>query len=76
MRAASGNTTPFALWVIDSQNVFTAVGVLVVELACLRETCAEHNVEIFETFMGLSGLVNVGKGAVVVAFASEAHKFE
>ena len=42
----------------------------------LRETCAEHNVEIFETFMGLSGLVNVGKGAVVVAFAGEAHKFE
>ena len=44
--------------------------------ARLRETCAEHNVEVFETFMGLSGLVNVGKGAMVVAFAAEAHKFE
>ena len=26
-------------------------------------------------FMGLSGLVNVGKGALVLAFASEPHKF-
>jgi DegV family protein with EDD domain len=42
----------------------------------LRDTCAENNVEVFETFMGLSGLVNVGKGAVVVAFAAESHKFE
>ena len=36
VRAASGNTTPFALRVIDSQNVFAAVGVLVVEAARLR----------------------------------------
>jgi fatty acid-binding protein DegV len=42
----------------------------------LRATCAEHNVELFESFMGLSGLVNVGKGALVVAFASEPHKFD
>ena len=42
----------------------------------LRETCAEHNVEVFESFMGLSGLVNVGKGAMVLGFASEPHKFE
>ena len=42
----------------------------------LRETCAEHNVEVFESFMSLSGLVNVGKGAMVVAFAGEAPKFE
>ena len=42
----------------------------------LREICADHNVEVFETFMGLSGMVNVGKGAVVVAFAAEPHKFE
>ena len=44
--------------------------------ARLRETCAEQNVEIFETFMGLTGLVNVGKGAMVVGFAAESHKFE
>lgn len=42
----------------------------------LREICAEHNVEVFESFMGLSGLVNVGKGAMVVAFAAEPHKFD
>ena len=41
----------------------------------LRETCAEHNVEVFESVMGLSGLVNVGKGATVVAFAAESEKF-
>ena len=41
----------------------------------LRETCAAHGVEVFETFMGLSGMVNVGKGALVVGFASEPHRF-
>lgn len=42
----------------------------------LREACAEHNVALYETFMGLSGMVNVGKGALVVGFAAEPHKFE
>ncbi len=42
----------------------------------LREACAEHNVEVYETFMGLSGMVNVGKGALVVGFAAEPHKFD
>ena len=42
----------------------------------LRETCAEHNVEVFESFMGLSGMVNVGQGAVVLGFAAEPAKFE
>jgi hypothetical protein len=42
----------------------------------LRATCAEHNVEMFESFMGLSGLVNVGKGAIVLAFAAEPRKFD
>jgi DegV family protein with EDD domain len=42
----------------------------------LREVCAAHNVEVFESFMGLSGLVNVGRGAMVVAFAAEPRKFE
>ncbi len=36
----------------------------------LRDTCRERNVEFFECFMGLSGLVNVGKGALVVAFVA------
>ncbi len=42
----------------------------------LRETCAEHNVEVYESVMSLSGMVNVGKGALVVGFAAEPHKFE
>ena len=37
----------------------------------LRDTCAEHNIEVFESVMGLSGMVNVGKGALVVGFAAE-----
>ncbi len=43
--------------------------------ATLHEACNEHNVEVFESVMGISGLLNVGKGAVVVAFAAEPEKF-
>ena len=42
----------------------------------LRETCAAQKVEVFESFMGLSGMVNVGQGAVVLGFAAEPAKFE
>lgn len=42
----------------------------------LRDACADHNVEVFESVMGLSGMVNVGKGALVVAFAAPPHKFD
>ena len=42
----------------------------------LREICAAHNIEVFESVMSLTGMVNVGKGAVVVGFAAEPHKFE
>ncbi len=42
----------------------------------LLEMCAEHEVEVYESVMSLSGMVNVGKGALVVGFAAEAHKFE
>jgi DegV family protein with EDD domain len=42
----------------------------------LVATCAAHHVEVFESVMSLTGMVNVGKGAVVVGFAAEAHKFE
>lgn len=41
----------------------------------LREVCAEHNVEVFESVMSLTGMVNVGKGALVVGFASEKPAF-
>ena len=42
----------------------------------LRATCASHNIELFEAVMGLTGMVNVGKGAVVVGFAADPHNFE
>jgi DegV family protein with EDD domain len=41
----------------------------------LRDACATHNIEVFESVMSLTGMVNVGKGAVVVGFAAEPHEF-
>ncbi len=43
--------------------------------ARLREACAANDVELFESVMSLTGMVNVGKGAVVVGFAAPPHKF-
>jgi DegV family protein with EDD domain len=43
--------------------------------AALRDACATHNIEVFESVMSLTGMVNVGKGAVVVGFAAEPHEF-
>ena len=37
----------------------------------LRAACVDNNIELFESVMSLTGMVNVGKGAVVVGFASE-----
>ena len=42
----------------------------------LRATCASYNIELFEAVMGLTGMVNVGKGTLTVGFASEPHAFE
>lgn len=42
----------------------------------LRKTCFERGVELYESVMSLTGMVNAGKGAVVVGFASEAHAFD
>ena len=42
----------------------------------LRDTCRAHNIEVFESVMSLTGMVNVGKGAVVVGFAAEPHAFK
>lgn len=42
----------------------------------LVETCRAHRVELFESVMSLTGMVNVGKGALAVGFASEAGGFE
>ncbi len=43
--------------------------------ARLRDTCVDHGVEVYESVMSLTGMVNVGKGAVAVAFASPDHRF-
>ena len=42
----------------------------------LRLACKAHNVDLFESVMSLTGMVNVGKGALVVGFAAESVKFE
>ncbi len=42
----------------------------------LLDICASKNVEVFESVMSLTGMVNVGKGAVVVGFAAEPHVFQ
>lgn len=41
----------------------------------LRTTCRDNNVELFESVMSLTGMVNVGKGALVVGFAAEKSDF-
>ena len=43
--------------------------------ATLRTTCAAHNIDVYESVMSLTGMVNVGKGALVVGFAAEGQKF-
>ncbi len=42
----------------------------------LRDACRANNIEVFESVMSLTGMVNVGKGAVVLGFASEPHSFD
>ena len=42
----------------------------------LIDTCRKHGVEVFESVMSLTGMVNVGKGSVVVGFAAEAREFK
>ncbi|MGX9719094.1 DegV family protein [Stenotrophomonas acidaminiphila] len=44
--------------------------------ATLRETCQAHGVALLESVMSLTGMVNVGKGAVTVGFADVPHEFE
>ena len=41
----------------------------------LRLACETQNIELFESVMSLTGMVNVGKGALVVGFAAETVKF-
>jgi DegV family protein with EDD domain len=42
----------------------------------LRKVCLERDVQLHESLMSMTGMVNAGKGAVVVGFASEPHAFD
>ncbi|MBD3682401.1 DegV family protein [Stenotrophomonas sp. Br8] len=44
--------------------------------AQMKEVCAGHGVTVYESVMSLTGMVNVGKGAVTVGFADGPHRFE
>ncbi|MGE8233944.1 MAG: DegV family protein, partial [Stenotrophomonas sp.] len=41
----------------------------------LRDNCDQHGVTLLEAVMSLTGMVNVGKGAVTIGFADEPHTF-
>ncbi|MEO7755991.1 MAG: DegV family protein [Dokdonella sp.] len=41
----------------------------------LKSVCAEHQVEVFEAPMSVTGMINVGAGAVTIGFAAEEHEF-
>lgn len=43
--------------------------------SALREVCAAHAVEVLESVMSLTGMVNVGKGALTLGFADAPHTF-
>ncbi len=43
--------------------------------ASLIDGCRDAGVEVFESVMSLTGMVNVGKGSLVMGFASEPHTF-
>lgn len=42
----------------------------------LQLACSAQNIELFESVMSLTGMVNVGKGALVIGFAAETVKFD
>ncbi len=42
----------------------------------LIDVCRTHGVEVFESVMSLTGMVNVGKGSLVIGFAAEPHEFK
>ena len=44
--------------------------------AGLRAACAEHGVELMEAPMSITGMVNVGEGAITLGFAAEEHAAE
>ena len=43
--------------------------------ASLKMVCAENRVTVYEAPMSVTGMVNVGTGAVTLGFAAEEHEF-
>lgn len=41
----------------------------------LRGVCADHGVNLYESVMSLTGMVNVGKGALMIGFAADGPAF-
>jgi DegV family protein with EDD domain len=42
----------------------------------LRGVCADHNVALHESMMSLTGMVNLGKGCLMIGFAAEGNTFK
>jgi hypothetical protein len=43
--------------------------------ADLMRACKNQKIEVFSSVMSMTGAINVGEGALTVAFASEPHEF-
>ena len=44
--------------------------------ATLRQACVVNNIELFETVMALTSMVNIGKGGLALGYAAETDKVE
>lgn len=42
----------------------------------LRDLCGQKNVTLYESIMSLTGMINLGKGALMVGFAAEGQRFK
>ena len=38
-------------------------------------TCAEHAIEVYESPMSVTAMINVGTGAIALGFAAKEHAF-
>ena len=44
--------------------------------AALRQACAANNIQMFETVMALTSMVNIGKGGLAMGYAAETDRVE
>jgi DegV family protein with EDD domain len=42
----------------------------------LQKVCKRHGIEVFESLMSVTGGINVGEGALAIAFAAEPHELD